>query len=715
MPILNLNSKIAELSGVGQTREKQLNKLGIYTLRDLVYHFPRLYEERGNVTTVAEAEINVNTSLILTVASEVHTAKIRNGLTVSKIKAFDDTGAIEIVFFNAPFVKDVFHTGADFRFYGKLSYSKKYLQMTNPRYEPYVSGIELPYFTPIYSLTQGISSKFIEKIVRPALDASLPHVIDPLPESIRLSLGLPTLSYALKNVHFPKDKESLNNALRRLAFDEMLSFGIGISQAARFKTASDGIKFSPCDIKPLLSLLPYELTQGQKDTVNDVYRDTVLGKDGKVSPMARIVVGDVGSGKTICATIAMYIAAKSGYQSAMMAPTEILARQHYKDLRELYSSLGITVELLLGSTTQKEKKRIYTLVKEGKCDVLIGTHAIITDKVEFKSLGLIITDEQHRFGVNQRAALKNKAKLAHTLVMSATPIPRTLALTMYGDLDVSRITEMPKGRMRVDTFVVDEGYRSRLNDFIKKQVVSGGQCYVVCPAIEAPDKESEGGVMPSSISDYSSFSSVNLNLTNAIEHTEKLRQSLDGIEVACLHGKMKAKEKDDIMSRFSSGEIKVLVSTTVIEVGVNVPNASLMVIENAERFGLSQLHQLRGRVGRGTRKSYCVLVSGNKGEKSDARLNVMKTTYDGFEIAEKDLMLRGPGDFFASQNGENLRQSGGFEFKVASLCDDTELFEAAFRTAKEIIEGDPELTSPEHKELKKEVERYLAPTYSTIS
>ena len=522
------------------------------------------------------------------------------------------------------------------------------------------------------------------------------------------------IAYALKNVHFPADANALASSLKRLAFDEMLYFGISIARAAGQRNKGVGIKFSPCDLSPLLSLLPYELTSSQKNTVNDIYKDTVIGHDGKVSPMARIVVGDVGSGKTICATIAMYIAAHSGYQSALMAPTEILARQHYNDLKKLYSSLGVSVELLLGSTTQKEKRRIYESVSNGTCQVLIGTHALISDKVEFADLGLIITDEQHRFGVNQRAVLKDKVDRAHMLVMSATPIPRTLALAMYGDLDVSRITELPKGRMRVDTFVVDDGYRARLNDFIKKQVLSGGQCYVVCPAIEPPAEEEINGIEANAIINGGLF--VNrANLKNALEHAEFLRQKLDGVSVACLHGKMKAAEKDDIMHRFAAGEISVLVSTTVIEVGVNVPNASLMVIENAERFGLSQLHQLRGRVGRGTRKSYCVLVAGTRSEKSDSRLDVMKTTYDGFEIAEKDLILRGPGDFFSSGEGESLRQSGGFDFKLASLCDDTELFSKAFSTAKSIISDDPELKKEENGGLRAELERYLAPRYSTIS
>ncbi len=708
------DSPVSHISGVGPTREKQLQQLGIYTLRDLVYHFPRLYEERGNVLPLSAADTESNYGFILTVASEPKSFALKRGLTITKFKAFDESGAVEISFFNSPFVKDIFHTGSQFRFWGRLSLNKKTLQLTNPKYEPYVEGIELQQFVPIYPLTGGINSKFIEKIMRAALSATLPYMADPLPESIRLTNKLPTLSFALKNVHFPQDANALASSLKRLAFDEMLCFGISISNAARQKSKGVGVKFSPCDLKPLLALLPYELTGSQKKTINDIYSDTVIGNNGMVSPMARIVVGDVGSGKTICATAAMYIASKSGYQSALMAPTEILARQHYNDLSRLYSSLGICAELLLGSTTQKEKRRICEAVANGECQVLIGTHALLSDKVEFNNLGLIITDEQHRFGVNQRAVLKDRATRAHMLVMSATPIPRTLALAMYGDLDVSRITDMPKGRLRVDTFVVDESYRTRLVDFINKQVLSGGQCYVVCPSIEPPSEDESNGVVASAIVS-GSFNIKNTNTKNAIEHTEFLRQKLAGINVACLHGKMKAQEKDDIMRRFANGEISVLVSTTVIEVGVNVPNASLMVIENAERFGLSQLHQLRGRVGRGTRKSYCVLVAGTKSEKSDARLDVMRSTYDGFEIAEKDLLIRGPGDFFTSSEGESLRQSGGFEFKLASMCDDTDLFTVAFASAKKLVSEDPELENEENIGLRTEVARYLAPRTSTIS
>lgn len=709
------DSPVSILSGVGATRQKQLQKLGISTVRDLIYFFPRAYERRGDVKLLSEMIPDAPQSYILTVATEPRGANIRKGLAITKFRAFDDSGSCEMVFFNSPFIKSVFHIGAVFRFYGKAIYSKGHIQLINPKYEPVIPGEPLPSFVPVYPLTEGISSKFIDKLINTVLAESLSMVIDPLPEDLRIKNSLPALSYALKNIHFPESDDALRRAITRLAFDEMLLFGIGISISSQYKRLTNGVSFNPCDLTPLTSLLPYELTNSQKSTINDIYKDTVFkDKHGKISPMARIVVGDVGSGKTVCAIYAIYIAVKSGYQATLMAPTEILARQHYLEVEKLLCNLGIRAALLLGSTSQKEKNRIYTALRCGDIDVVIGTHALISEKVEFNNLGLIITDEQHRFGVAQRAVLKDKAKSAHMLVMSATPIPRTLALTMYGDLDVSRITEMPKGRMRVDTFVVDESYRERLNSFIEKQVLSGGQCYIVCPSIEK-NEDVENEFFPDSLNGESWNPTVTQNLKNTAEYAEKLRQSLPSLSIATLHGKMKSQEKDEVMHAFSKGEIDVLVSTTVIEVGINVPNASLMIIENADRFGLSQLHQLRGRVGRGTRKSYCVLVSDLDTDKSKARLDIMKTTYDGYEIAEKDLILRGPGDFFLSSSKESLRQSGGFEFKLAKLCDNTELFELAFKTAKELTEIDPYLERDENKALKDAVGKYMTPATSTIS
>ena len=700
-----LTRAVSDLSGIGKSRAEKLNKLGIYTVYDLLYHFPRYYENRADVRALGSFSTDTVCSYVLTVASAVTSAKIKQGMVISKFRAFDDSGSCEVVFFNSPFIKDVFKVGDVFRFYGKTSFSKtKRLTLLNPKYEPYADGQELADLTAIYPLTEGISTKILTSIIKNALNDAVPYINDFLPEAIRLELELPSLSFALKNIHFPTNNADLNSAKRRLAFDELLLFGMGISMSKHHRTLNRGVNFSPCSLQPILDQLPYELTDSQKSAVNDIYRDTVMNiTDNGPRAMSRIVIGDVGCGKTICAIIAAYIAICSGYQCAVMVPTEILASQHYEQFSKILTGLGYNVVLLTGSCTQAQKKKIYAALECGDIDVVIGTHALISDKVSFNKLGLIITDEQHRFGVAQRAKLKDKSKNTHMLVMSATPIPRSLALAMYGDLDITRITDMPKGRQRVDTFVVDEGYRYRLNDFISKQIALGGQCYVVCPSIEANDELTQ-----------TEWDDGQLKLKNTQEYTEDLHRALPNIRVGCLNGKMSNSEKDNVMSAFSSGELQVLVSTTVIEVGVNVPNATLMIVENAERFGLSQLHQLRGRVGRGTRKSYCVLVSDAKNEKSTSRLQVMRTTYDGFEIAEKDLILRGPGDFFSSNNDVNLRQSGGFEFKIASTCLDDDLLDLAFSVAKQIVKEDPELSLDKHLELKNRLSNLIY-NESTIS
>ena len=707
----NLSTRVLELNGIGKSRAEKLEKLGIRTLRDLIYYFPRAYENRGDVRTLGMYDTDMPHSYVLTVASEVHSVLVKKGMTLSKFRAFDDSGSCEVVFFNSPFVKDVFHVGATFRFYGKTSFSKtRRLMLTAPKYEPIIDGIELDEYTPIYSLTDGLSSKMLEKHIKSAIDDLLPLIEDPIPEDIRLEYELPTLSYAIRNIHFPKDNDAIHRASRRLAFDEMLYFALGISIRGQKRELTEGVPFSKCSLNKFVSLLPYELTGAQKNAINDVYKDTVLKRvEGKTPAMARILIGDVGSGKTVCAAAAMYIAYCSGYQSAIMVPTEILAHQHYEDLRELLGTLGMNVKLLTGSTAVSSKKKIYSELESGEIDVVVGTHALLSDKVDFKRLGLIVTDEQHRFGVAQRAVLKEKESKAHMLVMSATPIPRTLALALYGDLDISKIDELPKGRQPIDTFVVHEEYRTRLNNFISKQVSLGGQCYVVCPAIEENNECENEFILENGL-----VSSNSLNLKNVVQFTEELKRALPNLKIGAMHGKMKANEKEEIISAFSDGKIDVLVSTTVIEVGVNVPNASLMIIENAERFGLSQLHQLRGRVGRGSRKSYCVLVSDSKYENAKERLDVMKSTNDGFEIADKDLLLRGPGDFLSSKADNNLRQSGGFGFKLASICNDADLFNFAFSAAKEILKEDPELKMAHHVLLKDEIAAFIYNT-STIS
>lgn len=709
---MKLDSLVTELSGVGKMRAAQLSRLGIVTIEDLIYCFPRTYENRSNISTLVPVKENETASYILTVSSVVKNAKIRNNLTVSKFSAFDESASCEIVFFNSPYIKDVFHIGSSFRFTGKAVISKGKISFTNPKFEPFSETASLPDFIPIYHLTDGLSGKVLEKLVNTALSAAVMEIEDPLPDYIRIKNELPTLNYALKNVHAPEDGDTLRRALRRLAFDEMFYFGIGVSLSNQYKSEIPGVRFSPCNMRDFTALLPYDLTDGQKNAINDIYSDTVIKtKDKSFGHMARILVGDVGCGKTVCAEAAIYLSYRSGYQSALMAPTEILARQHFEEVSRLLGQLGVKCELLVGATTQKEKRRIYQAIKSGECDLVIGTHALLSDKIEFKSLGLIITDEQHRFGVAQRAVLGDKTRSAHVLVMSATPIPRTLALAMYGDLDVSRISDMPRGRQRVDTYVVNESYRERLNDFIRKQIELGGQCYVVCPSIDKRYEPDDGLPIESFISSKYIYS----NVKNVLEYAENMRQSLKNLKIDVIHGKMKPAEKDKIMKRFSNKESDVLISTTVIEVGVNVPNASLMIIENAERYGLSQLHQLRGRVGRGSRKSYCVLVSDLNTPNAIKRLEIMRTTYDGFDIANYDLEMRGPGDFFSTKNSSSFRQSGGFDFKLANLTEDSSLFDLAISCAKAVVTADPELIHPEHRLLKKSINKFITPIKSTFS
>ncbi len=711
---MNLKSPLTDVDGIGRERAKKLDKLGIRTVGDLVHYYPRSYEMRGDVRLLKNGIPGEVASYILTVKTTVSTAQIKRGFTISKFRALDESGTCEIVFFNSPYVKDCFCIGNTFRFYGKLEVGKGGIRLSNPKYDQVFENRVLPDFVPIYPLTEGITSKQLSKWIASAVNETLPRITDPLSDDLCMKNELCSLSYAIRGIHFPDSKEMLDTAMRRLAFDELFSFGLGIAKCATDNRKGNAPFMKSTDLKPFLNLLPFELTSAQKNTVNEIWRDmTKKEPDGHTPPMTRILVGDVGSGKTVCAEISIFLAVKNGYQTALMAPTEILVRQHYKDLSEKFGALGIEVGLLVGSTSAKEKNRIYSALADGSLKVIVGTHALLSEKTEFRNLGLIVTDEQHRFGVKQRAILKNKSDSAHLLVMSATPIPRTLALSLYGDLDVSKISEMPKGRIKVDTYAVDETYRKRLNAFIRKQVEEGGQVYIVTPAIES-DEETGFGVIP----DPESGTMVHENfarMKNAVDYAKDLQKDLPDLPIEVLHGKMKAAEKDEIMGRFVSGETKILVSTTVIEVGVNVPNATLMIVENADRFGLSQLHQLRGRVGRGKKKSYCILVSDEKSEKARKRLEIMTSTSDGFEIAEKDLMMRGPGDFFSSISDDNIRQSGGFSFRFASVLSDADLMNSAFSEAKAVLADDPELSKSEHASYLSMIENLFLPSADTIS
>ncbi len=696
---LELSTNVKALHGVGAARAAAYGRLGIFSLGDLLAHYPSRYEDKSSVTLLGDAPRDIRSAFILTVATEPKATILKGRLSILKFKAYDASGICEITYFNRNFLKNVFTPGLDFRFYGKAERRGKNFVMSSPEYELYSDS--LPPISPIYPLTEGLTQKQLSKDMGNLINTlNLNTVADHLPEEIRIRNSLCTLPYALNHIHRPDSFTALTAARKRLIFDEFFTFALGISMA---KIKRKDAPASPCpdgDISPLLSLLPYELTDAQKRVISEIKSD--MAKD---VAMGRIIVGDVGCGKTICAAAAIYIAVKNGKQAALMVPTEILAIQHYNDLSALLSSLGISCALLTSSVRKPQKQKIYDALRsEDSCErinVVIGTQALISESLGFYDLGLVVTDEQHRFGVNQRATLSKKSGGAHTLVMSATPIPRTMALALYGDLDLSLINQMPPGRQKVDTFAVNESYRERLNAFIEKQVAEGGQVYIVCPAVEETDEDGN-------ITDEEE---QKRNMKTAVDFSEQIAARFPSLRVAYMHGKLKAAQKEAIMKSFAEGDTDILVSTTVIEVGVNVPNASLMIVENAERFGLSQLHQLRGRVGRGKRRSYCVLVSDAEEGNARQRLDIMKSTYDGYLIAEKDLQMRGPGDFFRS--GNDIRQSGGIKFRLAELCDDTGLLNTAFAEAKTLC-ADGKCLS-DYPSLKESVDKMFTLSTETIN
>lgn len=704
---------IRKLYGIGAARAAAYARLGVQSVEELLAHYPRGYEDRGNIRLLADCEGEEKSALLLTVATEPKSARIRGRMSMLKFRAYDDSGICEITFFNQEYLRSVFTPGLTFRFYGRLEKKGNRYAMTAPAYEPWHEGAELPPLVSVYPLTEGLTQKQIAKDVKNALVLANAKGDgdDSLPEEIRRKYGLCLQAFALRNIHMPDSFSALAAAKKRLIFEEFFLFGLGLSAMGARKEKTPAVPCAEGDISSLERLLPYPLTGAQRRVIDEIRRD--MAKD---TAMSRLVVGDVGCGKTVCAAAAMLIAVQSGRQAALMAPTEILARQHYKDLSAWFDALGISCALLVGATSAAEKRRIRAGLAEAdpskRISVVIGTQALLSEGVEFAAEGLVVTDEQHRFGVNQRAILSEKNRFSHVLVMSATPIPRSLALALYGDLELSYIDEMPKGRQRVDTFVVNESYRQRLDGFIQKQVSEGGQVYIVCPTVEQAEDE-EADLSLDEIGEDGVIRKE-LPLKSAVGYAEELSARLPSLSIAFLHGKMKSKEKDAIMGDFADGKIQVLVSTTVIEVGVNVPRACLMIVENAERFGLSQLHQLRGRVGRGDRKSYCVLVSDAK-EDSNARkrLDVMKNCYDGYSIAERDLEMRGPGDFLRTNGDASIRQSGGVKFRLAELCDDTDLFRSAFAEAKSLIARDPELK--EHPLLAEQVNAMFTQDAGTIS
>lgn len=702
--MVKLCDRVTVLSGVGEKRAEALAKMGIFTVSDLLYHFPRGYQNRGASVSLAEAgekgELGLPASVMLTVADNARSSRVRGRMTLVKVRAMetdfpDSFASAELTFFNQTYLSDRLRTGQNIRVWGKFKKEGRRYTTTSPILEFYTERRTLIPITPVYPLTAGITQNYIAKLISEALTCRDIDKLDVIPEYIRERYSLGNIADAFKGIHLPKTPTDAETARRRFAFEKIFVTAAALAHTGsrRPNTGAVNMGFVPLDT--FLSELPFTLTGCQAKAVDDIARDLA-----SVRPMKRMVSGDVGSGKTAVAAAAAYICAAAGYTCAMMVPTEILANQHYADIAPLFANLGMSVALLTGSTPKKEKSRILAGLRGtgDKIDFVIGTHALLSEGVEFESLGLVITDEQHRFGVMQRAALENKAGYVHTLVMSATPIPRTLTLVMYGDLDVSVLDELPPGRVPVSTFAVDESYRERLNGFIKKQAEEGHRTYVVCPAVE--EKVSEN---PEEMADLFCDTEGTPPLKAAVDFAAELSEALPDLRIGFVHGKMKNADRDKTMSAFAGGELDVLVSTTVIEVGVNVPAATLMVVENAERFGLSQLHQLRGRVGRGSAKSYCILVSDSKSPRAKERLDTMCKNRSGFKIAEEDLRQRGPGDFFAV--GGVIKQSGAGDSVYSAVSADPALIDAASTAAKELIAADPTLSLPGRDMLKEKILR----------
>jgi len=657
-----LSAPVTTLPGLGPKRAAQLAKLGLFQVRDFLTHFPRAYEDRTREVSVFLAVDGDKVCVRATVAGAPVTSQLRKGLSVTKCRVFDETGMLNITFFNNPYVKSRLMAGEEYVFFGQIEARGGQKSMLNPLFEA-ASALErraTGRIVPVYPLTAGISQKLVSDGVAHALAAAEGRWEELLPPSVVEAHGLCEQGFAYEKIHFPDTHEQAEGARRRLIFEELFVYGCASRRLKQQDSSVPGLPLEGRQFEPFWASLPFAPTGAQVKAVADIATDMTSGVR-----MNRLLQGDVGSGKTLVAAAGAWLAAKGGAQSAIMAPTELLASQHFDTFRELLEPHGIRVALLTSSTRAAEKRAIKAALAAGEIDVLCGTHALIQGDVAFARAGLMVVDEQHRFGVRQRAALREKAPNAHLLVMSATPIPRTLTLIIYGDLQVSILDELPPGRQPVQTFADGEARRTRILRFLEKQVLDGGQVYIVCPLIEDESGRSEK--------------------TAATEYAENLRRQLPSLRIGLMHGKLKTSEKDSVMAAFVAGELDVLVSTTVVEVGVNVPNATLMLVENADLFGLSQLHQLRGRVGRGTRQSYCILMSRDPGETAQQRLQTLCGTQDGFKIAEEDLRLRGPGDFFGD------KQHGLPEFKIAGQAGDTAFILEAMEAAAKLCRESPDL------------------------
>ncbi len=667
-----LSDPVTVLRGIGPTRAAQFAALNIRTLQDLICHFPRGYEDRTKLVTICELEPDKPACFRAMVMSGPRTHHVRQGLDITKLQIADHTARLNVTFFNRKFSADQLQYGREYVFYGAISGDFSGYGLNSPSFE----AVDAPPVTtrcvlPLYPLTAGLTNAAVMKAVEQAL-AVCPTPAEILPASVRSEYGILCAKEAYRAIHRPRDMAEAEQAKKRLIFEEFFVFSAGLSLIRAARTQRKCAPFADTDLAPFLAALPFSLTAAQRGAIDEILADLRRG-----APMNRLVQGDVGSGKTMVAAAAAYVTVKNGHQAAIMAPTEILAEQHFASLSRLLQPLGVRVGLLTGSLKEREKKAVRADIADGQYDLVIGTHALLTDSTLFSDLQLVVADEQHRFGVAQRARLGAKGAAPHLLVMSATPIPRTLALIMYGDLDVSVLGELPPGRQTVDTFLVTESYRARINAFIRKQTQENHQVFVVCPAVEENEE---------------------LNIKSAELWADTLQNAVfPDLKVALLHGRMTGAQKEAIMTAFARGESHILVATTVIEVGVDVPNATLMVIEDADRFGLSQLHQLRGRVGRGSAKSYCILTSHNRNPETLQRLKAFCQTNDGFRIAEEDLRLRGPGDFFGS------RQSGLPVFRVADLSCDLQTLKDAQTASAHWIEQGGTADTPEANALRERI------------
>mgnify|MGYP004443669099 FL=1 len=677
---MELTDDVKFVKGVGPNRVKLLNKLNIYNLEDLITYYPREYEDRSKPKKIADTENGEECLIEGIVTSHIKEIRThRKNMIIYKLIVRDDTDSCELVWYNQSYLKKMFRIGETYNFFGRINKRIGQTEMVSPVYDLEGNNKNTGRIIPIYPLTYSLSQNTLRHIIEEGLNQAKDKIAETLPEYILEEYKLMKLKNAMQSIHFPKELKDFGEARNRLAFEELLTMQLLLLNLKnKYKNTEKGIKFdSKVKMSDVINDLPFKLTKAQTRVLEEIDSDMESDK-----AMNRLLQGDVGSGKTIVSIIAAYKAVKSGYQMAMMAPTSILASQHLENFKNVLEKYDIRCELLLGNTTKKKKEDILSRLKDGEIDIIIGTHSLLEENVIFKNLGLVVTDEQHRFGVRQRSTIVSKGKNPDVLVMTATPIPRTLALILYGDLDISIIDELPPNRKKIDTFAVRKALEERVNNFVKKQIDEGRQAYIVCPLVEESEE---------------------IEAKSVDELTEKYKNEVfKEYKVECLHGKMKPKEKEEIMQRFKEGKIDILISTTVIEVGVDVPNSNIMVIENAERFGLAQLHQLRGRVGRGEYQSYCILKYQGNSELIRKRMQVMQETNDGFIISEKDLELRGSGEFFGT------KQHGIPEFKVANLFEDIKLLKLVQSAAIKILEEDPGLEEQKNIRLKNIIDKKLS-------